>query len=616
MSLLAVDPGALTDCSAAVAAVACRLDQTSAEVRALAVHAGASTGPALPALAGRMAAIGVRTAGLARVTALVADALAETETRIAATMTANPDAPGAQANPHAAQGIWPFLQTLAPGDLAALLVSCPALARIVVDGRAALAPGSTAARLAALLRSGEPSTVVLRQGRELLLRLSGRGRQLLALLHPALVSGLASAPVALREVATRVLVSAEIARLRAHLLGRSASVRAAGLGRLRWYGELLTGTVTLIRPDGTRLVRPHQLLAFDPRGDGRIMEIFGDPATARHLAVYVPGTGTSLDRYAGNAERASAFAAAAPDLAVVLWQDADFPDLPLDHVVPPPVAWSHPVLATQEQLRAHVLSAAYRDAADRAGPLLAHDVEGLRMALPGPGADVTVLGHSYGGSVVGSAEAHGLVVERIVHISSAGGYVDDVREYAAGECGTRRFAMTDLDDPIQLSQGAGLGSLDQVGHSVRAVAGVLPAPLKPFAAPVVGALGVVSGGPLHVGHGLDPDHIPALTRLDPGVRADGHTLVSGHGGMFDSGSTGWHNLLAVMRGGPVGVLEPERWSSRVVPAAVDVHVGAGGVDVAAVVPHIVVTRSPYSAPGYQPPVQASTGPVCAGPGSW
>ena len=64
---------------------------------------------------------------------------------------------------------------------------------------------------------------------------------------------------------------------------------------------------------------------------------------ARHLAVYVPGTGTSLDRYAGNAERASAFAAAEPDLAVVLWQDADFPDQPLDHLVPPIALWDRPV---------------------------------------------------------------------------------------------------------------------------------------------------------------------------------------------------------------------------------------------------------------------------------
>ena len=202
--------------------------------------------------------------------------------------------------------------------------------------------------------------------------------------------------------------------------------------------------------------------------------MFGDLSVARHLAVYVPGTGTSLDRYAGNAERASAFAAAEPDLAVVLWQNADFPDQPLDHVVPPVGRWDRPVHAVEDQLREHVLAAAYRDAADRGGPLLARDVEGLRMALPGPAADLTVLGHSYGGSIVGSAEAHGMVVDRVVHISSAGGYVSDVRDYAAGECGTRRFSMTDPDDPIQLVQGAGFGSVEQVRHSLATVDGVLP----------------------------------------------------------------------------------------------------------------------------------------------
>ncbi len=555
-----------------------------------------------------------RVQALARVLALVAEGFVRADAGVAASFD-----PG-RASAADLRAIAGLLDLVDPGPLEALLVASPALARLVVDRLAvepwAAGPGSTAGRLAALLRSGEPVPVRLAEARGLFLALPAADRRRLALLHPALVSGLASAPVADRFAATRVLVSAESGRLRARLPGLPVAQRAAAVRRLAWYDELLTGRVTLTRPDGTRLVRPHQLLSFDARGDGRIAEVFGDPATSRHLAVYVPGTGTSLDRYAGNAARVRSFAAAEPDLTVVLWQNADFPDQPQDDVLPPATSWVRPVQAVHDQLRAHVLAAAYRDAADRAGPILTSDVDGLRMALPGPGADLTVLGHSYGGSIVGSAETHGLVVDRVVHIASAGGYATDVRSYAAGECGTRRFSMTDPDDPIQLVQGAGFGSAAQVGHSLATVSGVLPEPLKPLAVPLVTTTAVVSGAPWHVGHGMDPDLIPGVTRLDTGVLADGHTLVSGHGGMFAEGSGAWRNLLAVMHGDPVRVLEPARWHSDLVPSQAHARIGPDGPSVTVAPAHYVVTRSPYAAAGYQPPVQSSTERVCSQSSSW
>jgi hypothetical protein len=609
---LAVDPAGLAAVGTAIRALRGRAELAAGVVRAAAAQCpDPVAGLSLAALARRMARALAELDALARVVAIVADGFARTEVAVGARFGSRPpELSGADL-----AGIADLLGQLEPPALAALLDGSPELAQLVVD-RLPTPPGSAADRLARLLRSGEPVTLVLLQARELLLGLPTVDRRRLALLHPVLVSGLASAPVEDRFAATRVLVSAESARLRQRLVGASGSVRSAGEQRLRWYAELLTGCVVLTRPDGTRLVRPHQLLAFDARGDGRIEEVFGDLLTARHLAVYVPGTGTSLDRYPGNAERGSAFAAAEPDLAVVLWQGADFPDQPQDHLLPPTAVWDRPVDAVEYQLRTHVLAAAYRDAADRAGPLLARDVAGLRMALPGPAADLTVLGHSYGGSIVGSAEAHGMVVDRVVHISSAGGYVSDVRDYAAGECGTRRFSMTDPDDPIQLAQGAGLGSLGQVEHSLVTVGGVLPRPLEPLGMPLTAGLAVAAGDPSQVGHGLDPDLIPSVTRLDTGVRADGHTLVSGHGGMFDTGSTAWRNLLAVMHGDPVRVLEPERWQTRLVPAQVHLAVGSSGIAAGASAPHYVVTHSPYDVAGYQPPVQPSTGRVCADGPSW
>jgi hypothetical protein len=100
------------------------------------------------------------------------------------------------------------------------------------------------------------------------------------------------------------------------------------------------------------------------------------------------------------------------------------------------------------------------------------------------------------------------------------------------------------------------------------------------------------------------------------VMPDGHTLVSGHGGMFTVGSGAWRNLLAVMHGDPVAVLEPARWHAELLPGDVRVSVGSAGPHAAFITPHYVVTRSPYDAPGYQPPVQPSTGRVCVDPPSW
>lgn len=505
-----------------------------------------------------------------------------------------------------------------PDGLSALSLLVRSLARGVEAGQAELhcaATGLDADRFGLMALNARFEAVVARLvglGRSLTLVADAFARTeatIAVSMRPSVVESAErvaadpAAPYQDRFVAARALVAAEVVRLTVEVAGLTGSRRSRAQRRLDRYDELLTGRVRLVRPDGTVTSHPHQLLAFDPRGDGRIVEVFGDLTRATHLAVYVPGTGTSLDRYDGNAERASSFAAAAPDLTVVLWQNADFPDQPQDDLLPPTSLWDRPVRAVEGQLRGHVFAAAYRDAADAAGAALARDVQGLRMAAPGPTSDLTVLGHSYGGSIVGSAEVHGLRADRIVHMASAGAYADDVDDYVAGECGTRRFSMTAPDDPIQLAQGAGFGSVAQAEQWVRTVAGVLPLPLKPFTLAVTTGLLATSSDPFQVGHGLDPDLIPGVTRLDTGLRADGRTVVSGHSGMFEPGSDAWRNLLAVMRGEPVHVFEPGRWHADLVPVGTSL-------------PHYEVTRSPYDHPGYAPPTTPSTGALCTRPQSW
>jgi hypothetical protein len=85
---------------------------------------------------------------------------------------------------------------------------------------------------------------------------------------------------------------------------------------------------------------PGRLLAYDPRGDGRVVEVFGDLASARNLAVMVPGSGWTLRNLMGNRKRHGADPVAGaialrdqlrrldPDagVAVVMWLGYDAPE--------------------------------------------------------------------------------------------------------------------------------------------------------------------------------------------------------------------------------------------------------------------------------------------------
>ena len=235
-------------------------------------------------------------------------------------------------------------------------------------------------------------------------------------------------------------------------------------------------------------------------------------------------------------------------------------------------------------LREHVVAAAYRDAADRAGPALAADVATLRRLVPTT-ADVTVLGHSYGGSIVGSAVAHGLQADRVVHVSSAGTYV---AHPAAG--GPQVYSMTAPDDPIQLAQ----------GHDLRDAPQHLAQLSPPALAPAAAALGFGLQAVVprqQIGHGADPDVAPGVVRLDTGRYDDSCRLVRGHSEVFTPGTTAWRNLLATMTGRPVQVLEPVLWRTHLEPWSVEVDGGAPRFEP----PRYVVDRTPWSDPYYVAP---------------
>jgi hypothetical protein len=158
------------------------------------------------------------------------------------------------------------------------------------------------------------------------------------------------------------------------------------------------------------------LLDFNNGGDGRAVVSVGNPDTARHTAILVPGVGTELDDMGGQINRAERLRATADgittdvegDVAVIAWLGYDPPSLN-DDIVTAPFG---------------VKSADGAESLDRF-------VDGIRASHPGQPTHLTVVGHSYGSTVVGHAASHGdgLAVDDIVAVGSPGMRVRDASEF-------------------------------------------------------------------------------------------------------------------------------------------------------------------------------------------
>ncbi|MBE3076784.1 MAG: hypothetical protein IMZ75_17945 [Actinobacteria bacterium] len=136
-----------------------------------------------------------------------------------------------------------------------------------------------------------------------------------------------------------------------------------------------------------------QFLAFDPRGNGRIVEVFGDLGAADRIAVLVPGVANRADNFntgLGDVrDRAPAVQARA-------LYDAARAEAPGQHVAV--IAW------LGYEAPQGVGRSAAREELARAGATSLDRFTG-DLATMRPKARVTVIGHSYGSVVVGLAAA-------------------------------------------------------------------------------------------------------------------------------------------------------------------------------------------------------------------
>ncbi|MQA11534.1 MAG: hypothetical protein GEU98_23880 [Pseudonocardiaceae bacterium] len=159
------------------------------------------------------------------------------------------------------------------------------------------------------------------------------------------------------------------------------------------------------------------VLSYTPEGPGRkeggLAVAFGNPDTARDVAVAVPGTGTRIDSdFTGQAVNLKGqMDAANPggQNAAIAWLGYDAPD------------WDW--------------SVADDKGAKEGGQQLVEDVNGYRAAADAAGTPrqhVTAIGHSYGSATVGYAGMNGLAADDIALIGSPGAGASSADQLSAG----------------------------------------------------------------------------------------------------------------------------------------------------------------------------------------
>ncbi len=205
----------------------------------------------------------------------------------------------------------------------------------------------------------------------------------------------------------------------------------------------------------------HDFLGFDPDGQGEAVEVLGDLATARRVAILVPGSDTSLATFGASGAAsldggARALAAEARQLdpgahlAVIAWLGYHTPSL----------------------LSPAVLTSG--DAGQGASAL-----RPLVTGLAGHGDQVALLCHSYGSVVCGLAAAHLPVTDIAVYgspgidASSVGSLQTTARVWAGREAGdwiryvphVRLLGLGFGADPTSPSFGARPFTCGSDGHS-------------------------------------------------------------------------------------------------------------------------------------------------------
>ncbi|MFF6906032.1 alpha/beta hydrolase [Streptomyces sp. NPDC012389] len=258
-----------------------------------------------------------------------------------------------------------------------------------------------------------------------------------ATLHPAAIGALDGLPSAVRDDSNRMVLAETHARVQLELDrlieppktlpnpngGYPAVIRNPAWDTWDSTRKRLTAQRTGMEAIQKRFdappsagLPPAYLLGFDEKGTGRAVVANGNPDTADHTAVYVPGTKTKLETISGDLNRMTALwadansEAAGESVSTVTWFGYDAPQ----SIVP---------------------EAMEKQWAYDGSPKLNAFMEGLETVQGGPDkSHTTVIGHSYGSTVVGDASNKGrLAADDIVAVGSPGMTVGDAGDLDVGK---------------------------------------------------------------------------------------------------------------------------------------------------------------------------------------
>jgi hypothetical protein len=247
-------------------------------------------------------------------------------------------------------------------------------------------------------------------------------------------------------------------------------------------------------PSGSGRRIDRQILAFDPARES-FVELNGNLATASSVAVLIPGMNTTIEGSASDTAAARRMVSATRgEIAAITYLGGPFPGG--DNLAVALARAADPRFALEMAPRLVSFSADVDRTVDATG-----------RAIP-----VTYVGHSYGGSVLGTAEAIGMTADRTLYLAAAGAGVgvDDVGDWHNRNPNVLRFSMTAPGDAIELVQG-------------------------------------FPGGP----HGADPDHMAGVIHLPTGSYDNGWPFVGPqtHTDVIDDpASDSWRNVLSVITG--------------------------------------------------------------------
>ncbi|MER5452193.1 alpha/beta hydrolase [Streptomyces sp. NPDC002766] len=166
----------------------------------------------------------------------------------------------------------------------------------------------------------------------------------------------------------------------------------------------------LEQADGAPKGKELYLLGYDSKDDGRAIVAMGNPDTAAHTGILVPGTNTNMDAVPGQITRIGKLQSSAEQqsdgesVAMITWLGYDAPEASMTDFD----------------------SVGGTGRAEDGAPDLRQFVAGTHAAHDGSPSHTTVIGHSYGSTVVGAAASGGpgLGADDVMVVGSPGMTVD------------------------------------------------------------------------------------------------------------------------------------------------------------------------------------------------